>query len=224
MRSLVEKATNEKLGDWLEEHPPEAKQIFNKATTAARARLAARQAARPHPPQVGARGRGPAGQARRLLVARPQRVRALHRGGQLGRLVGEGRTRPAHPGDPPDPRQDPQRRAGPHRQDAEERRDPGAHPGDRRRPRRGLHGRQDPLRQDHRPGRRRRRRLAHPHAAAHVLLPPDEGPRGAGSRLRRPAAALLGPGGQDQDLPEGRSRARARSSPRTRAASPRSSA
>ena len=44
MRSLVEKATNEKLGDWLEEHPPEAKQIFNKATTAARARLAARQA------------------------------------------------------------------------------------------------------------------------------------------------------------------------------------
>jgi DNA gyrase subunit B len=44
MRSMVEKATNEKLGDWLEEHPPEAKQIFNKATTAARARLAARQA------------------------------------------------------------------------------------------------------------------------------------------------------------------------------------
>jgi DNA gyrase subunit B len=44
MRSLVEKATNDKLGDWLEEHPPEAKQVFNKASTAAKARLAARQA------------------------------------------------------------------------------------------------------------------------------------------------------------------------------------
>jgi DNA gyrase subunit B len=44
MRSLVEKATNEKLGDWLEEHPPEAKHIVTKSTQAARARMAARQA------------------------------------------------------------------------------------------------------------------------------------------------------------------------------------
>ncbi len=44
MRSLVEKATNEKLADWLEEHPSEGRQILNKATQAARARLAARNA------------------------------------------------------------------------------------------------------------------------------------------------------------------------------------
>jgi DNA gyrase subunit B len=44
MRSLTEKATNEKLGDWLEEHPAEAKQVFMKASQAARARVAARQA------------------------------------------------------------------------------------------------------------------------------------------------------------------------------------
>jgi DNA gyrase subunit B len=44
MRSLTEKATNEKLGDWLEEHPTEAKQVFMKASQAARARVAARQA------------------------------------------------------------------------------------------------------------------------------------------------------------------------------------
>lgn len=44
MRSLVEKATNEKLGEWLEEHPSEAKQIVLKATQASRARAAARQA------------------------------------------------------------------------------------------------------------------------------------------------------------------------------------
>jgi DNA gyrase subunit B len=44
MRSLVEKATNEKLTDWLEEHPTEARQIVNKSVQAARARTAARQA------------------------------------------------------------------------------------------------------------------------------------------------------------------------------------
>jgi len=44
MRSMVERATNEKLGDWLEEHPSESKQIMLKATQAARARVAARQA------------------------------------------------------------------------------------------------------------------------------------------------------------------------------------
>ncbi len=44
MRSLVEKATNEKLADWLEEHPSEARQAVNKASQAAKARVAARQA------------------------------------------------------------------------------------------------------------------------------------------------------------------------------------
>ena len=44
IRSLVERVTNEKLRDWLEEHPPEAKQVIQKATQAARARVAARQA------------------------------------------------------------------------------------------------------------------------------------------------------------------------------------
>ncbi len=44
MRSMVEKATNEKLGEWLEEHPAEAKQVMIKATQAARSRVAARAA------------------------------------------------------------------------------------------------------------------------------------------------------------------------------------
>jgi len=44
MRSFVEKATNEKLGDWFEEHPSEGRQVALKATQAARARMAARQA------------------------------------------------------------------------------------------------------------------------------------------------------------------------------------
>ena len=44
MRSLVERATNEKLAEWLEEHPSEARQVVAKSVTAARARMAARQA------------------------------------------------------------------------------------------------------------------------------------------------------------------------------------
>jgi DNA gyrase subunit B len=43
-RSLVERATNEKLGEWLEENPREAHQIVQKSLLAARARVAARQA------------------------------------------------------------------------------------------------------------------------------------------------------------------------------------
>ncbi len=44
VRSLVERATNEKLAEWLEENPREAHQIVQKSTLAARARVAARQA------------------------------------------------------------------------------------------------------------------------------------------------------------------------------------
>lgn len=44
IRSLVERATNDKLGDWLEESPSEARQAVQKAIVAGRARMAARQA------------------------------------------------------------------------------------------------------------------------------------------------------------------------------------
>jgi DNA gyrase subunit B len=44
IRSLVERVTNDKLGDWLEENPTEARQAVQKAIVASRARVAARQA------------------------------------------------------------------------------------------------------------------------------------------------------------------------------------
>jgi DNA gyrase subunit B len=44
IRSFVERATNDKLAEWLEEHPNEAKVIVTKSTQAATARMAARQA------------------------------------------------------------------------------------------------------------------------------------------------------------------------------------
>ena len=44
IRSLVERTTNEKLSDWLEENPREGSQIVAKAVQASRARMAAHQA------------------------------------------------------------------------------------------------------------------------------------------------------------------------------------
>ena len=44
VRSMVERATNEKLAEWFEENPGEAKLVVNKAVSAQRARIAARQA------------------------------------------------------------------------------------------------------------------------------------------------------------------------------------
>src|SRR5438067_2085524 len=40
MRSLVEKTTNEKLADWLDQHPSEGRAILQKAVQASRARVA----------------------------------------------------------------------------------------------------------------------------------------------------------------------------------------
>ncbi|MGH9117898.1 MAG: DNA gyrase/topoisomerase IV subunit B [Acidimicrobiales bacterium] len=44
MKTLVQRATNEKLGDWLEENPTEANKVVKKALAAAQARMAARKA------------------------------------------------------------------------------------------------------------------------------------------------------------------------------------
>jgi DNA gyrase subunit B len=44
MRSLVQRTTNEKLLEWLDEHPTESRQIVQKAIQASRARIAARAA------------------------------------------------------------------------------------------------------------------------------------------------------------------------------------
>ena len=40
----MQKATNEKLGDWFEENPPEANKIVKKAVAASMARMAAKKA------------------------------------------------------------------------------------------------------------------------------------------------------------------------------------
>ncbi|HEV7721157.1 MAG TPA: ATP-binding protein, partial [Iamia sp.] len=44
IKTLVQRATNERMADWFEEHPPEANKIVKKGINAQRARAAARQA------------------------------------------------------------------------------------------------------------------------------------------------------------------------------------
>ena len=223
MRSLVEKVTNEKLGDWLEEHPAEAKQVMAKATQAPRARRRGASGARPHAAQVAARVGGDAGQARRLLVAQPGRVRAVHRRGRQRRRLGQAGARPAYQAILPirgkilnveRARLDKMLK-NEEIQTLDHR--------DRRRHRRRVRRREDPLPQDHPDDRRRRRRLAHPHAAAHVLLP-----AAAASSSRQGYVYIAQPPlfradiGKERDVPQGRGRARARSRPSTRAARSRS--
>ena len=67
-----------------------------------------------------------------------------------------------------------------------------------------------PLRQNHPDDRRRRRRLAHPHPAPHLLLPPHAGAHQAQQRLHRAAAALRH--SQRQVAPVHQERARVRKS------------
>ena len=160
MKTLVQKATNDKLGQWFEENPTEANKIVKKAIAGAQARMAAKKARRRHPLQDPARRRRHARQAQGLQLQEPRRARAVHRRGRLRRRLRGHGPRPAAPGHPPDPRQDPERRAGPARQDAEEPRGPGPHLRHRRRGGGGVRRREAALRQGLHPGRRRRRRPA----------------------------------------------------------------
>ena len=149
------------------------------------------QGARPRAPEGRARQQQPARQARRLPGARPRAERDLHRRRRVRRRVGEAGARPALPGDPADQGEDPQRREGAVRQDARQRRDQDDDRGARVRHRpRGLRRRQAPLSPDHHHDGRGRGRLAHPHAAADVLLPADAAARRARLHLHRAAAAL----------------------------------
>ena len=206
MRSFVQKATNERLAEWLEENPTEANKMVKKSLAAAQARVAAKNARNAIRRKTALSGAGMPDKLKDCSSKDAVRVRAVHRRGRLRRRYRRRRPRPAHAGDPADPRQDPQRRAGTHRQDAEEQRDPGPDHRDRCRRRRRVRRLQVPLPQDHLPGRRRRRRQPHPHAAAHVLLPPDARDGRGRLLLHRPAAAVLHRGRQGEGVPQRRRR------------------
>ena len=73
----------------------------------------------------------PARQAHRLRQRRRRGHRTVHRRGRQRRRLGQAGARPQDPGDPADPRQDPQRRLGHRRQDPRQQRDRRPRPGAR---------------------------------------------------------------------------------------------
>jgi DNA gyrase subunit B len=162
MKGFVQKVANEQLADWFDSNPAEAK-----------TRSSARRSGGPGPDRraQGARA-GPAQVAAGVGGSLPGKLADCQSTDPASASSSSSRaTRPAArpsraatrvPGDPADPRQDPQRREGPDRPGAEEQRGPGAdHRARHRHPRRLRH-RQAALPQDRADGRRRRRRPAHP--------------------------------------------------------------
>ena len=179
VQPVVQAAVADAVAHWFETHPKEAKAIIQKVMDAAAAREAARKA------RELTRRKGVLdistlpGQAGRLPGARSGEMRDLHRRGRQRRRLGQAGAGPQVPGDPAAEGQDPERRARALRPHAGQ---PGDRHADHRarhrhRPRRAGAGRLRrrqaalPPHRDH--DRRRRGRLAYPHAAADVFLPPD---------------------------------------------------
>jgi DNA gyrase subunit B len=186
----VQAFVNERLGAYLEQNPPIARKIINKAVEAARAREAARKA-RDLTRRKGAMDGGG------LPRAQPGTLRIVSGRGRERRRHRQAGPRPPLPGHSAAQRKNPQRGKGALRQDAGPRGDPrhDHRTGLRHRQRR-LRRRQNPLWQNHPHDRRRRGRLAHSHTAAHVFLPSHDRADQARQHLHCAAAAV-----QDQEGP-----------------------
>ena len=204
IRSLVERATNEKLAEWLEENPTEANQIVKKSLVAQRARVAARQARDLTRRKSGLDGAGLPGKLVDCSSRDPRECELF---------IVEGNS------------------AGGSAKDARDPRTQAILPirgkilnVERARIDKMLKNAEIQaliaaigagLAEDFDVTKIRYHKVIlladadvdgspHPHAAAHVLLPPDEAAGRGRLRLRGPAAALLDAGRQGEGLPEGR--------------------
>ena len=197
VEGIVKTVVNEHLGSFLEEHPPVARAIIEKAVSAARAREAARKARDLVRKKSALEGGVLPGKLADCSLERSGAVRDLPGRGRLGRRLGQAGARPLLPGDPAAARArsstsrgPASTRSSPTRRSA--RSSPRSAPGSAEE----FTLDERALPQDHPHDRRRRGRRAHPHPAAHVLLPADAGADRGGLHLHRAAAAL--PRGQGQ--------------------------
>ena len=188
-KSFVQKACNDHLRDWFDRNPGEAKEIINKASQAARARIAARQARDLTRKSLLGATSLPGKLADCQSTDPAQSEIYVVEGDSAGGSAKGGRD-PKFQAILPDPRQDHQRGEVADRPGAEEQRGPVAdHRAGHRHPRRVRH-QQAPLPQDHPDGGRRRGRAAHPDAAADPAVPVHEAAGRGRARVPRAAPAV----------------------------------
>ena len=189
MRTLTNKIVARGLADYLEEHPKQAKEIFKKASSAAKGRLAAqkaRQATRRKSILESASLPGKLADCSVRDAAMTELF--IVEGDSAGGSAKDGRRRDIARGRP---------------QGVQLRHDPEPDHGHRYRRHDGrgrLRHQQGPLPQDHHHDRCRRRRRSHPHSADDVLLQVHASADRCRLHLQRLPADLWREGGQENPL------------------------